>query len=160
MSCVCTRYKRCIYSSCTYSVHAITGFRGSRRDEDIQAGGPVSTQPPVTDDEERDYNPCSEDEEFFQGRPDADAMEEAIAKFLDGWNGVARAQRLQGPAQISWSSSGQCRTSRLYRAASFQRWMLRNRKHSHRQNYSCTDMHWNTGTCTVYIHCTYIVHAL
>ena len=65
-------------------MHAIAGFHGSRSDEDIQAGGTVSTQPPVTDDEERDYNPCSEDEEFFQGGPDAEAMEEAITKFLDG----------------------------------------------------------------------------
>ena len=48
-------------------MHAITGFRGSRSDEDIQAGGPVSSQPIVTDEEERDYNPCSEDEEFSRG---------------------------------------------------------------------------------------------
>ena len=60
------------------------GFRGSRRDEDMLAGGPVSTQPHVTDDDEGDNTPCTEDEEFFQGRPDADDMEEAITKFLDG----------------------------------------------------------------------------
>ncbi len=34
-----------------------------------------------------DDNTCTEDEEFFQGRPDADDMEEAISKFLDGMEG-------------------------------------------------------------------------
>ncbi len=82
---------------------ANAGFRGARRDEDIQAGGPVS-QPHVTDDAEGDDNPCTEDEEFFKGRPDADDMEEAITKFF-GWNGGAGAQWLQGPAQISWPPS-------------------------------------------------------
>ena len=36
--------------------------------------------------EEGDSNPCPEDEEFFKG-PDADSMEEAIGKFLDGLEG-------------------------------------------------------------------------
>jgi hypothetical protein len=47
----------------------------------------VSTQPHVADDYEGGDNPCREDEEFFQGRPDADDMEEAITKFLDGMEG-------------------------------------------------------------------------
>ena len=47
-------------------------------------------------------------------------------------------------------------TLRLWRAASFQIWMLRNRKDSHRRNYCYTGTHWNTGT--LFIHCTYIVH--
>jgi hypothetical protein len=81
-------------------MNANAGFRGLRCDEDMLAGGPVSTQPHVTDDDEGDDNPCIEDEEFFQGRPDADDMEEAITKFLDGIGG-AGAQWLQGPAQIS-----------------------------------------------------------
>ncbi len=42
------------------------------------AGGPVPRQPHVTKDDEGDDNPCTEDEEFFQGRPDADDMEEAL----------------------------------------------------------------------------------
>jgi hypothetical protein len=41
----------------------------------------------VTDDDEGDDNPCIEDKEFFQGRPDADNMEEAITKFLDRMEG-------------------------------------------------------------------------
>ena len=69
---------------------ANAGFRGARCNEDIQAGGPVS-QPHVTDDAEGDDNPCTEDEEFFQGRPDADDMEEAITKFLDGMEGQERS---------------------------------------------------------------------
>ncbi len=48
-------------------------------------------QPHITDDDEGDDNPCMEDEEFFQGRPDADDMEEAITKFLDGMEGQERS---------------------------------------------------------------------
>jgi hypothetical protein len=51
----------------------------------------VSTQPHITNDDEGDDNPCMEDEEFFQGRPDADDMEEAITKFLDGIEGQERS---------------------------------------------------------------------
>jgi hypothetical protein len=54
-------------------------------------GGPVSTQPHVTDDDEGDDTPCTEDKEFFQGRPNADDMEEAITKFLDGMEGQERS---------------------------------------------------------------------
>jgi hypothetical protein len=72
-------------------MNANAGFRGSRSDEELLAGGPVATQPHVTDDDEGDDNPCTEDEEFFQGRPDADDMEEAITKFLDGMEGQERS---------------------------------------------------------------------
>ena len=44
-------------------MNANAGFRGSRSDEDMLAGGPVSTQPHVTDDDEGDNTPCTEDEE-------------------------------------------------------------------------------------------------
>jgi hypothetical protein len=71
-------------------MNANAGFHGSRSDEDMLAGGPVSMQPHVTDDDEGDNTPCTEDEEFFQGRPDADTMEEAITKFLDGMEGQER----------------------------------------------------------------------
>jgi hypothetical protein len=69
----------------------------------MQAGGPVSKQPHVMDDDEGDDNPCIDDEEFFLGRPDADDMEEAITKFLDGMEGQERS--VQGPAHISWQPS-------------------------------------------------------
>jgi hypothetical protein len=36
----------------------ILSNRGLRRDDDMLAGGPVSTQPHVTDDDEGDDNPC------------------------------------------------------------------------------------------------------
>jgi hypothetical protein len=72
-------------------MNANAGFRGSRCDEELLAGGPVATQPHVTDDDEGDDNPCTEDEEFFQRRPDADDMEEAITKFLDGMEGQERS---------------------------------------------------------------------
>jgi hypothetical protein len=70
----------------------------------MQVGGPVSTQLPATDDDEGGDNPCREVEEFFQGRPHADDLEEAITNFFL-WNGGTGAQWLQGHAQISWSAS-------------------------------------------------------
>ena len=170
MSCVCTKYIRGTDSVYTYSVHAITGFRGSRRDEDIQEGGNVSMQPPVTDDEERDYNPCSEDEEFFKEGPDADATEEAITKFLDGMEGQERSgfkdlhrflgrlpcptvekagrsmshkQALHGGFLPKMGAEEQKRFTPsellLYRHALEYRYLY---------------------VCTLYIHCTYIVHTL
>ena len=43
-----------------------------------------ASQPPVEQEpDEGDPSPCPEDEEVFV-RPDADGMEEAIGKFLDG----------------------------------------------------------------------------
>ena len=52
-------------------MNANAGFRGLRSDEDMLAGGPVttpvSTQPHVTDDDEGDDNPCIEDEDLFPG---------------------------------------------------------------------------------------------
>jgi hypothetical protein len=91
----CIYYVHTVYMQVhtTYYVHTVnilvanSGFRGLHRDEDIQAGGPVSTQPYITDDYEGDDNPCIEDKDFFQGRPDADYMEEAQTKFLDGMEG-------------------------------------------------------------------------
>ena len=81
---------------------ANAGFRGSRRDEELLAGGPVATQPHVMDDDEGDNNPCTEDEEFFQGMPDADEIEEAITKFLDGMEGQERSGFKD---LIAWPSS-------------------------------------------------------
>jgi hypothetical protein len=56
-----------------------TGFRGSHRD--------AAMPPPSADQasmEDGDAHPCPEDEEFFQCRPDAADMEEAIGKFMEG----------------------------------------------------------------------------
>jgi hypothetical protein len=60
----------------------------------MQAGGPVSTQPPVTDDDEGMIIPAERTKIFFHGRtesPDADDMKEAITKFLDGMEGQERS---------------------------------------------------------------------
>jgi hypothetical protein len=94
----------------------------------------VSIQPHITDDDERDDNPCIEDEEFFQGRPDADDMEEAITKFLDGMEGQERSgfkdlHRFLGRLPLPVAKRDHA--MRRWRAASFQRWMRRNRKDSH-----------------------------
>ena len=43
---------------------------------------PDAQQPPADQDNDRG-DPCSEDNEFFD-RPDADTMEEAISRFMDG----------------------------------------------------------------------------
>jgi hypothetical protein len=72
-------------------MNANAGFLGSHSDEELLVVGPVAQQPHVTDDDEGDDNPCTEYEEFFQGRPDADDMEEAITKFLDGIEGQERS---------------------------------------------------------------------
>ncbi len=40
-------------------------------------------------DEDLDPHPCEEDEEFFKSRPNAEEMEQAISKFLDGMPAVA-----------------------------------------------------------------------
>ncbi len=57
-----------------------TGFRGARRD--ANTGGPDVQQPPA-DPDIANGGPCLEDEEFFDARPDAAAMEKAIGKFMD-----------------------------------------------------------------------------
>ena len=139
-------------------MNANAGFHGSYSDEDMLAGGLVSsTQPHVTDDDEGDDNPCIEDEDFFQGRPDADAMDETITKFLDGMEGQERGGfKDLHRFLVLRREINQCCTLRLWRAASLQVWMLRNRKDSHHWNYCYTGTHWNTGT--LLIHCTYIVH--
>jgi hypothetical protein len=84
---------------CSYLVHTMyiiqsckyAGFRGFLRDEDMRAGVLVTTQPHITNDDEGDDNPCSEDEEFLQGRRGAEDMGEAIIKFLDGFEGQERS---------------------------------------------------------------------
>jgi hypothetical protein len=53
------------------------------------------------DDDEGDDNPCTEDEEFFQGRPDADDMEEAITKFFYGMEGQERSGFRRGRSEVA-----------------------------------------------------------
>ncbi len=53
-----------------------TGFRGSHRD--------AAMPPPSADMEDGDPHPRPVDEEFFDCRPDAADMEEAIGKFMEG----------------------------------------------------------------------------
>ena len=49
-------------------------------------------QPSADPGSEEDYycDPCPEDEEFFDARPDAATMEEAIGKFMDGMEAQER----------------------------------------------------------------------
>jgi hypothetical protein len=152
-------------------VHAITGFRGSRRDEDIQAGGPVSSQPTVTDEEERDCNPCSEDEEFFQGGPDEDAMEEAITKFLDGMEGQERSGfkdlhsflgRLPCPTVEKVGRS-------MSHKQALQGGFLPKMDAEEQKRFTPSELllyrhaleyRYLYYACTMFIHCTYIVHTI
>ena len=39
-------------------------------------------------DEDLDPHPCDEDEEYSQARPNAEEMEKAISKFMDGMPGT------------------------------------------------------------------------
>ena len=55
------------------------GFRGSHSDDAMQAPAPAHASC-----EERDLCLCPEDKEFFESRPDAVDMEEAISKFMEG----------------------------------------------------------------------------
>ena len=79
--CYCTN-KYELVCTCLYWYVLIgvdTGFRGSHRDAAIP--------PPYADQasmEDGDPHPCPEAEEFFQSRPDAADMEEAIGKFMEG----------------------------------------------------------------------------
>ena len=103
--CVCLACKRTcthtysvchVYEQCTNVVHTvyvltlciqITGFRGSRRDQDKQAGGPVSTKPPDTDDEERDGSPCGQDKEFSRGDQTLTPWKRQLPIFWMDWRG-------------------------------------------------------------------------
>ena len=64
-----------------------TGFRGAIRDEPGLSERYVPAQESVLD-EDLDRDPCEEDEEFFESRPNAEQMEQAIGKFLDGMPAV------------------------------------------------------------------------
>ena len=63
------------------------GFRGAIRDEPGLSERYVPAQESVLD-EDLDRDPCEEDEEFFESRPNAEEMEQAIGKFLDGMPAV------------------------------------------------------------------------
>ena len=63
------------------------GFRGAIRDEPGLSERYVPAQESVLD-EDQDSDPCQEDEEFFESRPNAEEMEQAIGKFLDGMPAV------------------------------------------------------------------------
>ena len=64
---------------CTLILLFDPGFRGSHRDDVMQAPAAAHTSC-----EDGDPHPCAEDEEFFESRPDAEDMEEAISKFMEG----------------------------------------------------------------------------
>ncbi len=65
-----------------------TGFRGVRRDANMLV--PDIQQPPADPDIDSG-DPCPEDEECFESRPDAGAMEEAIGWFMDGMEAQERS---------------------------------------------------------------------
>ena len=75
-----------MYQVCTspyISEHCLSGFRGARRDANTRV-------PDLEGDESGNGEPCPEDEEFFDARPDAATMEEAIGKFMDGMEAQER----------------------------------------------------------------------
>ena len=69
-----------MYTFCSSLISLFdTRCRGSHRDDAMQA--PAPAQPTC---EEGDLRPCREDEAFFESRPDAADMEEAISKLMEG----------------------------------------------------------------------------
>ena len=93
-----------------------TGFRGTHQD--------AAMPPPSADHasmEDGDPHPCPEDEEFFECRPDAADMEEAIGKFMEGME----KQERTGYAALHK--------------------LLEGRKGSHRLSSCFTSLLWNTG---------------
>jgi hypothetical protein len=64
----------------------IAGFRGAHRDATLRDA--VEPPRPLGSDSEQQHedmnpDPCPEDEEFFNS-PDAESMEEAISRFMEG----------------------------------------------------------------------------
>ncbi len=128
-------------------MNANAGFRGSRSDEELLAGGPVATQPHVTDDDEGDDNPCTEDEECFQGRPDADDMEEAITKFLDGMEGQEHSgfkdlHRFLGSLPLPVAKEDLA----MLHSEALQGGFITKMDEEEQKRFTCTDTHWNAGT--------------
>jgi len=76
-------YHELHYNSFSYGI----GFRGAIRDEPGLSERYVPTQESVLDDD-LDREPCEEDEEFFESRPNAEHMEQALGQFLDGMPAV------------------------------------------------------------------------
>ena len=74
------RVHTCMYTFCSSLISLFdTGFRGSHRDDAMQAPAPAHTSC-----KDGDPRPCAEDEEIFESRPDNEDMEEAISKFMEG----------------------------------------------------------------------------
>ena len=61
-----------VYTS-NYRNNSKTGFRGTHRDATMLPGPSERVEPEVESalDEDRDPNPCEEDEEYVQARPNA-----------------------------------------------------------------------------------------
>ena len=76
---VCTGMYLLVWIMIMKLVCVDTGFHASHRDAAMQP--PSSNQ---ASREDGDSHPCPEEEEFFQSRPDAADMEEAIGKFMEG----------------------------------------------------------------------------
>ncbi len=81
--------------------------------------------------------PAERTNSFFLGRPDPDYIKEAVTNFFYGMevqerSGFKHRDRFLGHLPLPVAKG-------LPKTRS-------NRKGSHRRNYSCTDMHWSTGT--------------
>ena len=122
------------------------GFRGSHHDDVNQA--PVAAH---TSYEDGDPRPCAEDEEFFESRPDAADMEEAISKFMEGmereectgYNALHKLlQTLPVPGEKDANSMTQ---EEAFQGGFCVIWTKMRRKGSPHWSCHCTSMHWNTG---------------
>lgn len=102
--------------------------------------------------EEGDYNePCSEDEELFSSRQDAETMEEAICNFMDGMEAQERGgfkdlHRFVGrlPVQTAKEIEGMTHTEAL--EGCFLPEMDEDQQNQFTPSeLNCTSMLWNTG---------------
>jgi hypothetical protein len=70
--------------------NCIAGFRGAHRDatlkDAVEPPRPLGSEPDQQRHDDMDPDPCSEDEECFYS-PDAESMEEAVSKFMEGMEG-------------------------------------------------------------------------
>jgi hypothetical protein len=134
------------------------GFLGLCRDEDMLADGPVPTQPHVTEDYEGDDNPCTEDEEFFQGRPDADDMKEALTNFLDGMEGQKQSgfkdlHRFLGRLPLP-VAKGDCA---MLHSEALEGGFIPKMDEEEQKRFTPSELLLYIHA-SEYIHCTYIVH--
>jgi hypothetical protein len=110
--------------------HCVSGFCGKQHDANVQVSEVQQQSADLCSDEGDCSDPCPEDEDFFQSGQDAEVVEEAISKFMDGMeaqehSGFKDLHRFLGRLPVPTAKE---------------------RQGMMQVNFSCTSMLWNTGT--------------